>query len=718
MSNESNTAGTSFNLDDPKMLSAILSTANDAIIITEAGPVDGPHPRIVYANASYLRMTGYALDEVLGKTPRLTQGPGTDRPTLDRIRAKIIAWEPFCEEVLNFRKDGTPFWVELNVRPLANEAGWYTHWVSVQRDVTSRRLATDALAEHARDLEEAQKLAKLGTWRWAVGSEAISYSSEVLTMFGQKGSAKVKSMAAVQQSIDEEGIKNARCALDRIALLGETVSFEFQVLRGGLPFRTIWAEGQPERGQNDEIVAVRGLCQDITERRSIERRLIWNGTHDSLTGLLNLDGLRTQASSVIARARASGLPVVVGLADLDHLKLVNDTLGHAVGDALIVEASRRLAFTLGPDACLARLGGDEFVFVDTGRRRLDQLPLHLEQMSACLGESFQYQGRQLDCGASIGVAVASAPEDCLDTLLRNADLAMYRAKEIGRGGFAFFSADLQEGVDRRVAHLDLARLAVGSKLVVPYFQPKVSLGTGRTVGYEALLRLEIGERILPPSALEHAFENVELAMRLGDEMLRRVLDQIRTWRMNGVAFGSVAINVSAAELLRSGYAEKVLAALKRAEVPASCIEIEVTEGVLVGRGADRVADALRQLRAAGVGIALDDFGTGYASLTHLKSLPITTIKIDRSFVGDMIDDPSDAAIVRAVISLANALSLEVVAEGVETEAQAEVLREWGCPVAQGFLFGPATAAADLGRGQNDLRRKSEVLEVPRRRRSS
>ncbi|MEG4127320.1 EAL domain-containing protein [Microcoleus sp. Pol14D5] len=689
-----NTTGTPFDLDDPKMLSAVLSTANDAIIITEAEPIDGPHPRIVYANESYVRMTGYSLDEILGKTPRLTQGPETDRPTLDRIRARLTAWEPFREEVLNYRKDGTPFWVELNVRPLANEAGWYTHWVSVQRDVTERRAAMDTLAEHARDLEEAQKLAKLGTWRWEVGNGHLSFSSEVVLMVGGKGDSNTISIAAIQNSIDEEGLQNARSAFDRIALLGETVSFEFQVLRGGLPFRTIWAEGQPERGKNDEIVAVRGLCQDVTERRSIERRLIWNGTHDILTGLLNLDGLRTQASSLIARARASGRPVVVGLADIDHLKLVNDTLGHAVGDALIIEASRRLATTLGPDACLARLGGDEFVFIDSGRRLLDQLPSQMEDLAAFLKTPFDYQGRQLDCAASIGIAVASAPALCLDTLLRNADLAMYRAKEIGRGGFAFYSADLQEGVDRRVAHLDLARLAVGSKLVVPHFQPKVSLSTGQVVGYEALLRLQIGEQILPPSALEHAFENVELAMRLGDEMLRRVLDQVRRWRMDGVAFGSVAINVSAAELLRNGYAEKVLASLRRAEVPASCIEIEVTEGVLVGRGADRVAEALRQLRGAGIGIALDDFGTGYASLTHLKSLPITAIKIDRSFVAEMIENSHDAAIVRAVISLAKALSLEVVAEGVETEAQAKVLRNWGCPVVQGFLFGRPKAADD------------------------
>lgn len=685
------------NLGDPKLLSAVLEAANDAIVITEAVAGQEPHPRILYANEAYSRMTGYGLSEVLGQSPRMLQGPDTCRLTLDRIRQRLEAWEPFREEVLNYRKDGTPFWVELNVRPLADETGWYTHWVSVQRDVTARREAMDALARHARDLEEAQRLAKLGTWRWPVGSDALSFSAEVGKVLGTPPGQDSVTLAQVRSRIAPEDLRNARNVLDRISLLGESATLELRILRDGLRSRTVWAEGHPERDRNGTIVAVRGLCQDVTERRNIEESLLWNATHDSLTGLLNIDGLRSQATTVLARAGSMKGFVVVGLVDLDHLKLVNDTLGHAVGDALIVEVSRRLRDFFAEGACIARLGGDEFVFMEASRRSHARLTERLQDLVNMLKQPHDYQGRQLDCSGSVGVVVTHDLKANLDALLRNADLAMYRAKEVGRGGFAFFSSDLQAGVERRVAHLDLARLAVGSKLVVPHFQPKVSLETGELVGFEALLRLQIGERLLPPSAVEHAFENVELATRLGDEMLRRVLEQIRHWNREGFRFGSVAVNVSGAELLRPGYAERVLEALERAAVPADALEVEVTEGVLIGRGADRVAATVSRLRDAGVRIVLDDFGTGYASLTHLKALPISGIKIDKSFVADMLEDESDASIVRAVIGLADALSIDLVAEGVETEAQADFLRRCGCKVAQGYLFGravPATVIAE------------------------
>jgi diguanylate cyclase (GGDEF)-like protein/PAS domain S-box-containing protein len=682
-------------LSNPQLLSAVLETANDAIVITEAETSKAPHPRIVYANEAYLRMTGYTLPEVIAQSPRILQGPDTCRATLDRIRQKLEAWEPFREEVLNYRKDGTPFWVELNVRPLADEAGWYTHWVSVQRDVTGRRHAMDALARHARDLEEAQRLAKLGTWRCPVASDDVSFSTEIGKILGAGPEEDSMKIARLCGLVDARDLRGARDAFDRITLLGEPATFELHIMRDGLPFRTLWVEGHPEHDGSGTIIAARGLCQDITERRNIEQSLLWNATHDSLTGLLNIDGLRAQAPRIISRARSAKGSIMVGLVDLDHLKLVNDTLGHAVGDALIIEVSRRLQDFFGEDACVARLGGDEFVFIECNRRDQARLSERLQDLVNLLRQPHDYHGRQLDCAGSVGVVVTHDFEPSLDSLLRNADLAMYRAKEVGRGGFVFFSAELQAGVERRVAHLDLARLAIGSKLVVPHFQPKVSLETGDLVGFEALLRLHIGERLLPPSAVEHAFENVELATRLGDEMLRCVLEQIRHWNRENFRFGSVAINVSGAELLRSGYAERVLDALARAAVPACVLEIEVTEGVLFGRGADRAAAAIGRLRDAGVRIVLDDFGTGYASLTHVKSLPISGIKIDKSFVGDMLKDDSDASIVRAVIGLAEALSIDLVAEGVETEAQAEFLRANGCKVAQGYLFGRALPANEI-----------------------
>lgn len=548
MSNHRSVKILSLDLTDPKLLSSVLEAANDAIVITEAGNGGDPHRRIVYANESYLQMSGYELSEVIGQSPRILQGEGTCRATLDRIKKKMAALEPFREEVLNYRKDGKAFWVELNVRPLADETGSYTHWVSVQREITAQREAMDDLRRHARDLEDAQRLAKLGTWRWEIGSRDIAISSEFANMIGGTPAEPLTAIAALRRHIDLNDLSNARHALDRITLLGETASIELRVMRDGVPYRTVWAEGRPERDANGSIIAARGLIQDVTERRNSEQSLLWNATHDSLTGLLNIDGLRSQAPTIIARADAAKGDLVLGLVDLDHLKLVNDTLGHAVGDALIVEVSRRLRDFFCENSCIARLGGDEFIFLACTERDDTKLSERLQKLVDVLKLPYDYQGRYLDCSGSVGVVVTHDVEPCLDIMLRNADMAMYHAKDAGRGSFAYFSSDLQSQVALRVEHLDLARLAIGSKLVVPHFQAKVSLVTGKHIGFEALLRLQIGKRVLPPSAVEYAFENVELATRLGDEMLRRVLEQVRRWVREGFAFGSVAVNVSGAEL--------------------------------------------------------------------------------------------------------------------------------------------------------------------------
>lgn len=682
-------------LKEPALLAAVMAAANDAIVITEAEPFDSPHPKIVYANEGYLRMTGYSLDEVIGQTPRLCQGPGTDRVTLDRIRSKLEAWEPFQEEVLNYRKDGSPFWVEMNVRPVADDTGWYTHWVSVQRDVTERHLASEALAHRMEELEEAHRLAKLARWSWCKETKRFSFSREMIEMFGLKPEQSSWEWREVLHGIALGDRQSVTAAFERIVLLGEQVTFEYETALNARPSQCIWAQGRPDRNIEGEIVGAKGVCQDVTERRSVERRLLWNATHDSATRLLNLDGLRAQAPALFAKAKMHKRSLVVGLVDLDNLKLVNDTLGHVVGDALIIEAARRLEAAIGPHGLVARLGGDEFIFAEIcGRTALERCH-RFSEIGASLKLPFEYEGRYLDCSASIGLVVADAPSADLDILLQNADLAMYQAKETGRGRHAFFSPEMQHVVEQRVAHLDLARLAVGGKLVVPYFQPQVCLSTGKIMGYEALLRLKIGEKVMPPSSVEHAFESVELATRLGDEMLRHVLEQIQLWNSRGVAFGRIALNVSAAELLRQDYALRVLASAERAGVDPSCLEIEVTEGVLMGRGAERCADALRALRSKGVGIALDDFGTGYASLTHLKSLPITKLKIDRNFVRDVSEEGFDAAIVQALIGLANARRLEVVAEGVETTEQADFLRRYGCTIGQGFLFGAAIPGEEI-----------------------
>jgi diguanylate cyclase (GGDEF)-like protein/PAS domain S-box-containing protein len=685
----------SLNFNDPLLLEVMLDAADDAFLITEAWPICGDHPKIVYANNAYLRMTGFDLSDLIGKTPRVAQGPGTDRATLVRIREKLTTWQPWREELLNYNKDGAPFWVEISARPLLNSAGELTNWISVQRDITDRKRAIEALEAKARELEETQGLAKIGTWQWDVDADSIECSSQLSAILGLGSTAHKVSFEVLATCVGANDMRVIRSNFEQVRQLGENVAFEFQIAMLDSKPRTVWTKAKAERDSRGQIVKISGLCQDVTDRRRIERSLNWGASHDRLTGMLNMDGLHERAVTVLASARAANSKVMLALIDIDHLKLVNDTLGHAVGNALIVEAANRLLSAWGRKGFLARMGGDEFVYLGACNENTEELNSSLQELIDLLKQPFEYRGRQLDCTASIGT-VLSEPDDAeVDWMLRNADMAMYRAKENGRGTYCFFTSELQDAVDEQVAQRDLAKTVINEQLIVPYFQPQFSLKTGKLVGYEALLRLAVGDRIIPPIAIQHAFDNAELAARLGDAMLFNVLEQIKIWRKGGFQFGSIAVNASAAELSRKGYAERVIQALADADIAPAHLEIEVTEGVLIGRGAERVTDSLRTLKNAGLSVSLDDFGTGYASLTHLKSLPINRIKIDRDFVRDITLDQEDAAIVSATVGLAHALSLDVVAEGVETHEQAEFLRKCGCDIVQGHLFGRAIPAAEI-----------------------
>ena len=283
--------------------------------------------------------------------------------------------------------------------------------------------------------------------------------------------------------------------------------------------------------------------------------------------------------------------------------------------------------------------------------------------------------------------------DCRTDLMKNADIALYAAKAAGRGKLRIFQSDMRHEMQRRASMLGLARTALRQKRILPYYQPKIELLSGRIAGFEALLRWRHPRKgIQTPDTVAAAFEDLTLAAELSDRMVEGVIADLRRWRDEGVRFGHVAINAAAAEFRRGNFAEQLLERLHKASVPPRCLQVEVTETVFLGRGAEYVERALKTLSTEGIQIALDDFGTGFASLSHLKQFPVDIIKIDRSFVRDLQQDPEDAAIVNAVINLGRNLGIRIVAEGIETEAQEEFLVALGCDYGQGFLYGKPTAA--------------------------
>ena len=436
-----------------------------------------------------------------------------------------------------------------------------------------------------------------------------------------------------------------------------------------------------------------GFIGDVTEQKESELKIRWAAEHDALTGLPNRAGFKSALERELGRAAVSGTKVGLLLVDIDRLKTINDKFGHDVGDLFLQTFAERLRHAARGLDFVARLGDDEFAVVmpDPGGTR--SIESDGKALLHRLRQPFACGPHVLDCRASIGAVTYPEHGVSAQELLRHAEMALYTAKQSTLGRVAVFRSEMRAAMQRQNSMLAQAREALDENRITAFYQPKIDLGSNRLIGFEALLRWRhprLGIQL--PGTIAAAFDDLELAVALTDRMLDLVVRDMRTWLDAGVDFGHVALNASAADFRQSGVAEKILQRLSEADIPPHCLALEITESVFLGEQAHDVGQSLNRLCDAGVEIALDDFGTGYASLSHLKQFPVDVIKIDRSFVRDLEQDPDDAAIIRALISLGQSLGIKTVAEGVETEAQLALLRTQGCNVGQGFLFGRAMPA--------------------------
>jgi diguanylate cyclase (GGDEF)-like protein len=373
--------------------------------------------------------------------------------------------------------------------------------------------------------------------------------------------------------------------------------------------------------------------------------------------------------------------------DVDGFKMLNDTYGHLAGDALLRELATRLTRYVPSDATVARLGGDELAIILPSLPAESARPQRLDEFIQKMNTPLEYEHRQIEISLSAGAAVFPQDGDCAEALLKSADLALYAAKAAGAGKIRAFDPLMRQAAEREKTMFFESREALSDDRIVPFYQPKICLDSGAILGFEALLRWHHHRRGLQsPGAIEAALEDRQLAVQITDRMLDRTIADIALWLEQGCNFNRIAINGSAEDFRAGDFADRILKRLASFSVPASCLELEVTETVFLGRHINKVEQTLRTLRAEGVTIALDDFGTGYASLTHLQQFPVDTIKIDQSFVARMIESGDDHIIVGALIDLAKNLGISTVAEGVETHYQAYLLRILGCNAAQGYFF--------------------------------
>ncbi|WP_181300632.1 EAL domain-containing protein [Bosea sp. 124] len=440
---------------------------------------------------------------------------------------------------------------------------------------------------------------------------------------------------------------------------------------------------------------------DITERKAAEAHTRWQATHDALTGLPNRLLFQERLIEAL-RSRAEGI-VALFLVDLDDFKSINDTLGHAVGDELLVAVGERLARGLQPGEFVARLGGDEFVVIVRLPGGVDEAAAKAELLLSALREPFPGAQVAGPMRASIGFALAPHHHDDAGELLKDADLALYRAKALGRNMALIYDPAMREAMNARVEICSAIVEAVAQGRIVPFYQPQIDLRSGAIEGFEVLARWNHPERgIVPAAAFLLALEDAETARQIGEAVLCHAMADLSGWRDAGVAVPRLWLNLAPGVFRDPAFPETLLGKLATAGLSPEQFGVEVTENVLLTRQGEQAGPALQRLRAAGIRVALDDFGTGYASLTHLRRFPVDVVKIDRGFVMRVGEGGEDAAIVRAVVALTAELGLDVIAEGVETQDQRMFLRALGCGFAQGYLYSRPVPAdqvpALLGRG--------------------
>jgi diguanylate cyclase (GGDEF)-like protein/PAS domain S-box-containing protein len=516
----------------------------------------------VFVNEAFERRTGYRPDEVLGRTPRLLQGPRTQRSELDRIRNAMEQWQPARVDLINYKKNGDPFWVDLEVSPVWDVERRLTHWVAVGRD--------------------------------------------------------------------------------------------------------------------------------ITERKTAEEKIQYLAFYDPLTKLPNRQLLLDRLHRVLSdadRPREGALMFI----DLDNFKVLNDTMGHQKGDLLLQQVAERLRSCVAKDDTVARLGGDEFVILleDSGRKPLeaaDGARIVSERILARLGEPYVLPGHLHHSTCSIGVTLFGLAACTVSELLKQADLAMYQAKNAGRNTVCFFNPEMQAVATANAAlAADLREAWRDNQFLIDY-QPQVG-ADGRMTGVEALLRWKHPqrERVSPAHFIPTA-EDTSLIVPIGSWVLEQACAQLARWAKRADRRHlSIAVNVSVRQFRDPDFVDEVMNAITRSGIAPNKLKLELTESLLAD-GIEVMVAKMGNLKAMGVELSLDDFGMGYSALSYLKRLPLDQLKIDREFVKDILTDENDAAIARTIIGLGRSLNLSVIAEGVETQAQRAFLAQQGCHEYQGYLF--------------------------------
>jgi diguanylate cyclase (GGDEF)-like protein/PAS domain S-box-containing protein len=650
-----------------------------------------------FLSSGCLRLTGYAPEELLGNRSisyyELIHPE--DRGWLAQAdSAERVNGARYAVEYRLRHRDGSIQWVSERGVRVYDKADAVWKFEGFIENISERRRAVEALKEAEARYHSIFEHALEGIFHSTPDGRFLVANPAMARMFGYASPEEL--IADLQDIPGQLYVEPERRAefRRRIEADGSVSNFEFQAFRKNSEVIWVSVNAHVRRDASGAVLYYEGTIEDITDRRVYQAQIERQANYDALTGLANRTLLNGRLHQVIHDPAAAAFGVAVAFIDLDQFKYINDTYGHELGDNLLQNMADRLRSCVRETDTVARQGGDEFVLLLTGYRAEDLVRV-VQRVHAAIARPWHSGRREFNVSSSVGVAVYPQDGDSADVLLRNADAAMYKAKENGRNGYQFFTAELNRALVERLDIERRLRGALARHQFLLHYQPRIDMATGRIAGAEALLRWRIPQQgLASPSRFIAVAEDTGLIVPIGRWVMMAACEQARQWQRAGLPPIIVSVNVSPRQFREGNIVETIAEALRTTELPARYLQIELTEGLAM-HGAEKYVHMLGQIKALGVQIAVDDFGTGYSSLSYLKRFPVDQLKVDRSFVTDLATDPDDAVIVQAIIALGHKLNLRVVAEGVETTEQLEFLRASGCDEMQGYLFGRPMLAADF-----------------------
>ncbi|MBT4218461.1 MAG: EAL domain-containing protein [Rhodospirillaceae bacterium] len=692
-------------------LHGIMATVADAIVTTDERGV------IQSFNAAAEEIFGYALTEIIGQNVKVLMPDAIGKKhdgyinTYKKTGVKN-AISLMGREETGLRKDGTEFPIEISITEMW--LGSMRLFTAIIRDITERKQAQEKLEfrveERTRELTQEIKERQIVEEQLRLAGEVISNLTESVVIVDKR--FRITGSNPAYTEMTEFKADEVFGKLPFFYKVLKKDKDLFAEMQGDLEINGRWVGEFWTEKKSGKKYAVRlsvaaiinadkdtthyaCVLNDITKRKQDEERIFYQANYDALTELPNrslfLDRLNQGLDTMQRMDRMLGLMFI----DLDGFKLVNDTLGHDVGDLLLQEAADRLSHCARAGDTVARLGGDEFTVIMPNLVHASDAHLLAQRILDALAKPFRLNEQESFISGSIGVTLFPSDATNAQDLIRNADSAMYKAKEHGKDNYQFFTADMNAEVQERLEMKNGLSTAIGNNELSLHYQPKLEIGSGLITGVEALMRWENKELgHVSPVKFIPVLEETGMVVEVGDWALRTACEQHMKWLDAGLPPIRIAVNLSARQLREPTFVENFEKIMKETGVTSDSLELEITESMLMSDSHNSVI-ALDQLHNMGMHVAMDDFGTGYSSLSYLKKFPIDTIKIDRSFVADIATDTDDAEIIRTIITMGHTLNRRVVAEGVETEEQLSLLRQYKCDEIQGYFFSRPQRADDL-----------------------